>query len=261
MSAPEDTPELDLAALVRGEGEAPSGDVAAGAEALRADLESWTAPEPPADLIQRTLAKIALAPAEATEPAAAPEPVAEPEPVAAPAAGGGALEVLTTQPFAPTPHTKRRGLIVRLFTQALAACLLFGVSASFTAFFYPAVVHALEEGRLERCQQRLKHLARALNTYRAEHPGAEPLSGGALRRALIEGGYASPGDFVCPGAGGDLHGSESYVGTSAIEELEQPVFWDRFGNHPQGFNVVYGDARVELLDVNDFQFKPERERD
>ena len=205
--------------------------------ALRTALIERT--EPTADLAERTLARIALA-------AAAP-PVHEPH---------SALEVLTTQPFAPAPGTKRRGLVIRLCVQALAACLLFGVSASFTAFVYPAVVHALEEGRLEACQLRLTRLARALEAYRNANPGADPLHGAALRRALIEGGFATAEDFVCPGAGGDLHGVDSFVGAKPGARDDYPVFWDRFGNHPQGFNVVYADARVELLDVNDLQLKP-----
>lgn len=243
MSTPDEPETDDLAELVRDPERAASPELAAGARALRAELDAWADPEPPADLAQRTLARIALAGA---------------SPAADEHEARGALEVLTTQPFAATPGTKRRGLLVRLCVQALAACLLFGISASFTALVYPAVVHALEEGRLESCQSRLKHLARALHAYRQDHPDEEQPSNAALRRALIDGGYAEPADFVCPGAGGDLYGPESYVGTVLAESDDQPVYWDRFGNHPQGINVVYADARVELLDVMDFKFKPEK---
>ncbi|MEZ6188984.1 MAG: hypothetical protein R3F62_28760 [Planctomycetota bacterium] len=242
MSTPDEPETDDLAELVRDPERAASPELAAGARALRAELDAWADPEPPADLAQRTLARIALAGA---------SPAAEEH------EARGALEVLTTQPFAATPGTKRRGLLVRLCVQALAACLLFGISASFTALVYPAVVHALEEGRLESCQSRLKHLARALHAYRQDHPDEEQPSNAALRRALIDGGYAEPADFVCPGAGGDTTApSPTWYGprrerrpARLLGPLRQP---------PQGINVVYADARVELLDVMDFKFKPER---
>lgn len=231
----------------------------AGAGALRADLDAWTAPPPPADLVERTLARLALAPRE-DEPL--PLPLPRPAPDLRPrrrtsvefltSALGGGGEVIPLVP--PT----RRQLALRLFVQAAAAVVMFGVCTTFVAVFYPAVTHALEQRRLEACQAPLLRVHRAIARYREERPDAPPLRGVELRHALVEGGYLRPEDLVCPGPRGHDLGANSFVAElppadpAAPAKLppDRPIVWDRFGNHAEGFNVVYGDGRVDVVSVD-----------
>lgn len=242
----------------------------AGAKHLRARLEEWPQPEPADDLIERSLAaialKAALAPAEPEAPAAEliPFPTPAPETKAAPAASPAprrrttVIELLVTPPLAgpvaPVAPTRGR-LAFRFVLQAAAAVILFGVSSIFVATYYPVVSHALEERDQIECQKRLRHLRKAALRYRAEHPEGGALVGFELRRELIRGGYADESDFVCPSERGHELGVRSYLGelpaatapTSSEGKAERPVFWDRFGNHSSGFNLIRLDGSVSLV--------------
>jgi hypothetical protein len=228
-----------------------------GAGVLRADLDAWSAPEPPDDLLERTMARLALA-------GAAAPPSAPPEPVPAPLTlhrGGRrrrtSVELLTATHLRADHQAPTRGrLVVRLLVQAAAAAVLFGVCTTFVAVFYPAVTYALEERRVQRCQDQLTRLGQAARRYHDEHPEAAALHGAELRRALIRGGYADPHDFVCPGHAGKELGERAYVGSlppgSEPLPLDRPVIYDRFANHSSGFNVAYGSGRVETITIDAF---------
>jgi hypothetical protein len=223
---------------------AACGALARGSAAMKGALDGWGVAPPADDLVERSLARLALAGASAEgEGQAGPRPRRR-----------SSVELLTSVPFAggqvvPFPPTRRQ-LALRVFTQAAAALLLFAASTSFVAVFYPAVVHAIDERHVHRCQERLQTLARAARAYAAEHPEARDLRGVALRQALVDGGYADPHDFVCPGPRGKDLGENSYVGAFGAGG---PVFWDRFGNHADGFNVVDLDGRVRCMAVDDLQ--------
>lgn len=284
-----------LADLVRGdapgdvvahaEGCADCRDVAAGAVAMRADLDAWRVPAPADDLVERALAGIAVAAfssrGEVDLPPGAPTPAPSPEQATpAPEQGGrliafpGALpeaarprrrssvEILTSAalgvgdvavPVAPT----RRQLALRVVFQAAAALVLFGACTTFVAVFYPAVVHAVEQRRLHDCQERLREVAAAIARFRHERPDAPALRGPALRAALIDGGYLDASRLVCPGPRGQDLGQNSFVAELPAADADaphvippaRPVCWDRFGNHAEGFNVVYADGRVEVVPV------------
>jgi hypothetical protein len=238
--------------------------MAAGAQALHDSLSAWEDTEPPADLVERTLAGLALAAhADAGSPAPASE-VAEP-----PAAEGEivpfprrrrstVVERLTQAPLTDVPHeapTPRR-LLFRVVVQAAAAAVLFVVCSSFAVVFYPAVTHALEERDVVLCQEQLRRLNAAALRYRAEHPQGERLCGANLRRALVRGGYASEQDFTCPSRRGRQLGSSSYQGDLpggvAPVASRHVLFWDTFTNHgTSGFNVVRIDGRVQQVAVDD----------
>jgi hypothetical protein len=241
-----------------------------GARSLRADLDAWAAPEPPADLIERTLARLALAGASAApEPAdTTPARTATAEaggrviPLPTPAGRRSSVEILTSSTLPgdysdATQPLSRGRLMWRLTVQAAAAVVLVGVCTAFTSVYYPAVVHAWEDRDVDRCQERLRHLGQEVQRYREEHPNSPTLRGPELRRALIEGGYADVSDFECPSERGRELGSLSYLGhlpgsdEALPDEAERPVLWDRFGNHPYAFNVVYANGHVQTVDVND----------
>lgn len=231
--------------------------VVAGARSLGRDLDRWESAAPADDLVARTMARLALANA---------------QPVGASLEGEGRIvpmprrrrrttvELLTSaalpgEDVAADPPPRRR-LLMRLFVQSAAALVLFGVCTSFVAVFYPAVTHALEDGRVTRCQQRLVRLQQAAVRYHQERPDAHDLRGPDLRQALIQGGYADPLDFICPGHKGRDMRERSYVGFlpggAAPVTSSTPIYWDRFGNHSSGFNVVYGDGKVEQVRAEDF---------
>ncbi len=275
-----------LAELVRGDAPADvvahadacaaCGQVARGARAMRADLDAWAAPAPPDDLVERALAGIALAavasrgddvdlPPGAPAPAP-PEGQVIPFPGALPEAARprrrSSVEILTSAalglgevalPVAPT----RRQLALRVVLQAAAALVLFGVSTTFVAVFYPAVVHAVEQRRVHDCQARLREVAAAIVRYRQERPDAPALRGAALRAALVEGGSLDRGALVCPGPRGADLAENSFVAElppadpadPAVIPPGRPLCWDRFGNHAEGFNVVYAGGRVEVVPV------------
>ena len=167
------------------------------------------------------------------------------------------IEVLTSAPLADTPAEppSRQRLVLRVAVQVAAAVLLFGISSTFVAVFYPAVTYALEERDVHRCQEQLERLHAAALRYRAEHPEAKRLRGPELRRALIRGGYAAEADFVCPSRRGRQLGARSYQGDlpagSEALEATRPLFWDTFSNHGTGFNVVRGSGKVTQIAVDD----------
>ena len=248
----------------------------AGAALLRAQLDAWRAPEPADDLIERSMAalvlKAALVPNAALGSAAeAPSgeragllvgfPPAEPGPAALPSPAKArrrttVIELLVTPPLAGPVAAippSNGSLALRFVLQAAAAVVLFGVSSLFVAIYYPAVSHALQERDQVECQVRLLRLHAAATRYRTEHPGGVALVGFDLRRELIRGGYADELDFVCPSERGQTLGIRSYVGelpadvasvSSQSALNDRPLFWDRFGNHPRGFNLVRLDGRV-----------------
>ena len=233
-----------------------------GAARLRADLERWDVPEPPSDLVERTLARMAFAGRGAPdEDDAAPTGTERRGELLsfAQARRRTSFEVLTSLPLEPPPGSvapSRRRLLVRLCVQAAAAALLFAVCTGFTAVFYPAITSALEDRRMDQCRQQLQRLQRGALLYRGEHPDGPDLRASELRRALVEAGYVDELDFVCPGhAGQDLQ-ERSFVGAlpggAAPLAGNQALFWDRFGNHAFGFNVVYADGRAEVVRVDDF---------
>ncbi len=222
--------------------------LAEGAASLRADLDLWEAPAPD-DLVERTLARLAMA-------GAAPQRGAEP---AAPRQRRRrtSIELLTSGPLMeglPAAAPPPRRLLLRLFAQAAAAAALFAVCTGFVVAYYPAVAQALEDRRVRRCQERLRTLQAAALRYRHERPDAPTLRGAELRKALIEGGYADLSSFVCPGHRGEALQERSYFGElppgGEALTVGQPLFWDRFGNHGEGFNVVYADGRLEIVTVD-----------
>jgi prepilin-type processing-associated H-X9-DG protein len=219
---------------------AACGALAAGAGALGDRLAAWEPPPPPDDLVERALAGLALA-------AAAPPARRR----------RTSVELLTSPPLAGgeagEPPAPRR-LLLRLVVQAAAAAALFVVCGGFVVAYYPAIAQAFEDGRVRRCQQRLGRLKAAALLYRAERPEAPALRGAPLRRALVQGGYLDELELVCPGHHGEALGERSYYGElpAGAEPLPtgRALFWDRFGNHSSGFNVVYADGRVETVTVD-----------
>lgn len=218
----------------------------AGARALADELAAWSAPPAPDGLVARTLARLAVA-----GPAAAAH---EPSPRRRRRTG---VELLTTAPLAgaPTPEAPApRRLLLRLALQAAAATVLFAASAGFAVVYYPAIAEALEEKRVRACQTKLVALQRAALRYRSERPTAPALRGAELRLALVQGGYVDELVFVCPGHRGEALRERSFFGElpAGSDPLPagRPVFWDRFGNHGEGFNVVYADGRVETVTVD-----------
>lgn len=241
----------------------------AGAGALAARLALWAEPAPPADLIERTLAGLALANAGRQEDEHEPQEGAEGKlevrkgglegdlqaetqvSSTRPRRRTTVIEFLVSAPLSapPAEAPSRARLALRFGIQAAAAVLLFGISSLFVALYYPAVSHALEERDQVRCQARLATLQQAARRYRSEHPQGPALVGFELRAELIRGGYANELDFVCPSHRGQELGQRSYVGElpAGVAELSsgRPLFWDRFGNHSSGFNLVRVDGRLD----------------
>lgn len=271
MSSPCDWVKENAPALVRGleppaevslhmAGCAGCRAVSEGASALKADLDGWIAPEPPSDLLERTLARMALH--SAGDEANGPDAV-DTEPAHTPAATPGhrrrtSVEILTGTPAHGndvTPPLRRR-LLWRLLGQAAAAALLFTVCTTFVAVFYPAVTLALEDRRIQHCQKQVSRLAKGAMLYHREHPESKALQGGALRRALVAGGYCDALDFICPSKSGRELRERSYSGRipAGSEPLPkgEPLFLDRFSNHSSGFNVGFGTGRVETVTVDAF---------
>lgn len=247
----------------------------AGAARLRGRLAEWPEPEAAEDLVERSLAAIALkaalapvalAPGEGTPvgelvPFPTPShdaPKGELPKSEAPRRRTTVIELFVTPPLsgpvAAVAPTRAR-LAFRFVLQAAAAVILFGVSSVFVAAYYPAVSHALEERDQAQCQARLRVLHAAAERYRKEHPEGPALVGFELRRELIQGGYTDESDFVCPSDRGQELGMRSYIGeipagiasATSGSHAERPLFWDRFGNHSSGFNLIRLDGRVSAV--------------
>jgi hypothetical protein len=239
--------------------------ILAGAAALGRDLASWEAPEVPAGLTERTLARIRLADAmNAAREGSQRLPAASAEAPPLTVHAGGAprrrrsVELLATwalpgprpAELAPdAPPRERLGL--RLAIQAAAAVFLFLACTTFTIKFYPVFAEALEESRSEACQARLKKLGVAIGRFRDEHPdaakAAEPLHGSALRDALVRGGYAKDEDFLCPAVRGAVPGTLCYFLT--LGGPGRALACDHFGNHGHGtLNLVDENGRCRVLD-------------
>lgn len=241
-------PPAELEAHARECGECAA--VLAGARALRRDLDGWSAPAPAADLVERTLASLAV-----RSLAAGGEPRGEvvPFPAGPATRRRSSVEILTeppgaiTSPVAPT----RRQLAWRVVVQSAAAALLATVCIGLGAAGYPVVVEALEEGRMERCQERLHRVQAALVAYRAGHPDAAHPSGPELRAALIQGGYLDETELLCPAH--QTPGASGYsLELPGVDEPgDPPVAWDQFRHHPGGINVIYRSGRAELVRAAD----------
>lgn len=243
------------------------GALLEGARGLRRELQAFTVPPPASDLTERTLARLAvaaLAPAPAGEsgdeggrvlafPAPGEASPGRSEAAALPRRRRSSVELLTeppgsiTSPIAPT----RRQLAWRLVIQSAAAVLVAGVCTGLGAAVYPAVAEALEERRLDRCQERLTRLGQALRTYRREHPDAPHLSGSELRAALLQGGYADETHLLCPAHA--VPGATGYALELPRDDDpgDPPMCWDQFRHHPTGINVVYRSGRTELIHAAD----------
>jgi hypothetical protein len=237
--------------------------VTEGATALRADLDGWVAPEPPADLIERSLARMAMGGGDSA-PISAPISESISESISAPELTvhrrrRTSVEILTGTPVAGgegAAAPRGRSLLWRLVGQAAAAALLFTVCTTFVAVFYPAVTLALEDRRTHSCQVQLSRLAKGAVQYHREHPEGLAMQGNQLRRALEAGGYCDAKDFVCPGKSGRQLRERSYSGRipagSETLAVDEPLFLDRFTNHSSGFNVVYPTGRAEIVTVDAF---------
>ena len=232
-----------------------------GAAGLRDVLGRWEVEEPPADLTARTLAKIALTP-----PELSPVDLGEGgEVIPFPARKRSSVEILVGSALPgdhepiPLQAPSRRDLWSRLLIQSAAAALLVGVCTTFAGAFYPAAVHAWERRHLVECRGHLQELRDAVARYRRERPDAEALRGWELRHALIEGGYLDVTAFTCPSPHGRELLERSYVGQLPPPDPDDPetlpadlpIFWDRFGNHTEGFNVIYGDGRTATVEVDE----------
>jgi hypothetical protein len=223
-------------------------DALDGARRAGEALRAWADPEPPADLLARTLARIAVANvASGAAPAAAPAPAAVP-------ARRRAAEVLASPIPVLAPRRGRPAL--RVLLQALAASVLFLASAGLVAAFYPGVMEALREDHERECQEHLKRIAAALRRYRELHPEATVDSnekrGRRLRDALVLAGLASRADFHCPGMrAGRVDGDLGYVlklPASIDKDSREPVAWDCFDNHRPIVHVAYSDGSIAELD-------------
>lgn len=222
-----------------------------GAVGLGAELGAWTLPAPPVDLVERTLASLAL---RAQDDAGEASPAAQEPPPPIPFAQvrrRSSVEILTSplggMALSPATPPSRRQLLRQVLLQSAAAVVLFGISCVFVAAYYPVVVQAYGDRQHERCRERLARLGAAVQRYLREHPDADPerLRGSALRAALVEGGYADVEDFRCPAQSTPL----GYNGWLPRGEGNPVVFMDQLGNHPDGLNVVYASGRTELVSL------------
>lgn len=237
---------------------AACGAALAGARRAEDALGAWTAPEPPADLVARTLARIAVAnvasaPVDAAPPV--PAPVAAAPVAAEPApARRRAAEVLASPIPVLAPRRGRPAL--RVLLQALAASILFLVCTGLVAAFYPGVMEAMRDDHERECQEHLKRIASALRKYRELHPEAEVDSsekrGRRLRDALVLAGLATRDDFHCPGMRAGRSDSDlGYViklPASVDAGSREPVAWDCFDNHRPVVHVAYSDGTIAKLD-------------
>ncbi|MEZ0227579.1 MAG: hypothetical protein ACAI25_03085, partial [Planctomycetota bacterium] len=217
------------------------------------DLGTLAAPEPSADLVARTLARVRLSSSLEEAPAAPLAPIISFEP-ARPKRKTAAqlLETWALPGPAPRTATPVERIWLRLSIQAAAAVLIFAICTFSTLQFYPAYVEALEERDVRACQEHLRSLESAVTRYAKDHPEAvaQAVQGLALRRALIEGGYAKADDFVCPHVRGATQGSLCYfVRLPDSRPGGRIVAWDHFGNHGGGtLNVIRQGGRPELLE-------------
>ncbi len=220
--------------------------VLAGARTLGRELAAVEVPDPSAELVARTLARIRLA--EATE-----SPASEP----APRKRRRTVEILEAWALpgpAPQVALPRDRAWLRIGIQAAAAVLIVTCTSFATLALYPSYVAALEERDVHGCQEHLHTLEAAIAKFVREHPEAahqeEPLQGRALQTALVRGGYAREEDFLCPSVRGARPGALCYFMKLPDPSLaERPVAWDRFGNHGGGLiNVVRPGRAAEQLD-------------
>lgn len=244
-----------------------------GARALGERLGAWSAPDPAADLVARTLARIrlaeAMAPREPSQRLALLPGGAAPPPPPAPVQGTpevldrahrrrSSVELLATWALpGPRPavvEMPKQKLGLRLAIQAAAAAVLVVVCAGAgvaVSAAYPSFVEAWESQSVHRCQEKLARLGQALARYRREHPASEqdPSDPSSIRDALVRGGYARDEDFVCPATHSPL-GAVSYNLSFAAPNApgRTIVGYDHFRNHGTSINVLRADGRIENLD-------------
>lgn len=228
--------------------------VLAGARVLARDLGTLETPEPSADLVARTLARVRLASAVAASTSGEMPAAVVVEP-ARPRRRTTAQLLSTWALPGPAPRVAApvERLWLRIGIQAAAAVLIFAVCTFATLQLYPAYVEALEERHVRDCQEHLRALESAVTRYAKDHPETskgEPLQGLALRDALVKGSYVSEDTFLCPHVRGARPGSLCYfVRLPDTRPGGRIVAWDHFGNHGGGtLNVVRQGGKPELLE-------------
>ena len=133
--------------------------------------------------------------------------------------------------------------------------VLLAIIAILAALLLPALMRARQEAEKARCRSNLKAVGLALHMYAADYDERFPES----LKQLVDLGYLARDEALqCPTRKGRAPGEIDYVyikGLSLNSRPNEPIVFDRKGNHPDGRNVLFVDGHVEWLDEDTFQVK------
>lgn len=129
------------------------------------------------------------------------------------------------------------------------------------AMFFPGAHKASKAGLRSRCQNNLKLIYKALNSYSNDYDGCFPIQEGAKGlQILVDKGYLkNPDCLYCPLTKDKPEGKISYHYHSGFDykiiEHDIAVCWDKENNHPNGINVLFTDSRVKGFENPDWKIK------
>ncbi len=140
---------------------------------------------------------------------------------------------------------KGNTLIIVLIVLAIIAIL--------AAMLLPALMRARQQARKAKCKSQLKMIGLGLHMFASDHEDKFPES----LEQLVTLKYLSGEQVLeCPSRKGGAPGESDYVylkGLSLESGPEEPVAFDKKGNHPDGRNVLFVDGHVQWLEEAEFQ--------
>ena len=131
--------------------------------------------------------------------------------------------------------------------------VLLAIAAILAALLIPAIMNARRQAKRAMCASQLKMVGLALHMYAGDYQERFPES----LEELSELGYLPAEEILqCPARKDRAPGEIDYVyvkGLSPGSRPNEPVAFDRRGNHRDGRNVLFVDGHVEILREAEFQ--------
>jgi len=117
------------------------------------------------------------------------------------------------------------------------------------AILLPSLSRARELSKRQVCMARMSAIGQALYTYAQDDPQMFPELGADWQARLIDAGYCSPQQFLCPSDSRMTGSSYYYVpGYSTTSDPTQIILYEDPANHGgEGGNILYQDAHVAFV--------------
>lgn len=149
-------------------------------------------------------------------------------------------------------NVNRRG---REANTLIVVLILLAILAILAAMLLPALMRARQQAARARCKSHFKAVGLALHMYAGDYNERFPES----LKQVAELGYLFDEEALyCPSVKARTPGEIDYVyikGLSLNSRPNEPIAFDKKGNHPRGRNVLFVDGHVQWMNEATFQTK------